>query len=119
MISLQPSHTVSKKRLFAEWLGVVTIGTVLFVVLGVARFMISYEAEPNVDWNPWADIPSLLAFAPFAWIFFCWVGPLWAALGGLIGLLKTGKRSFHYLTGASASVFTFIWPEGYWAIMSV
>ena len=113
------SHAVSRKRLFAEWTGVVTVGTVFFVILGVARFMISYEPEPNADWNPWTDIPSLLVFAPFAWILFGWIGPLWVALGGLIGVLKTGRRSFHYLTGISTSVFAIILPEGYWTIMGV
>jgi len=110
---------ISRPRNFSEWCGLIIVGTVIFTVCRLALFVAAYEAEPGVNWNPWADLPGMLGLSPIGWAIMGLIGPLWLALGGLIGSLVSRTRRFHWLTFLATIIFGFLWPKTFWAWMSV
>jgi len=99
--------------LFAEWLGVMIIGTLGFTAARVWFY------EQKVDFNPWEDLVGMYMLSPIGWGIIGLVSPLWIVLAGLITTVKLKKRVWHTLTILGTVFFGATWPSTFWAWMSV
>ena len=109
----------ARLRLLIEWCILVIGGTVIFTIGRLAIFVANHQMEPGMNWNPWEDLPGMLALSAIGWAVLGLIGPLWLALGGLIGVLIKRTRQFHWLTAFATILFGTMWPKMYWSWMSV
>jgi len=119
MSSVVQKNTISRKRLFGEWCCIIVLGTVAFTALSVSIYVHNHVPEPNVEFRPWYDFRGMILYSPIGWVVIGLFGPGWLVLAGLLGLLKTGKRGWHWLTGVGVAIFGWIWPTISWGWMGI
>ena len=110
---------MTRKRIAAEYIALGIACAVFATIVSIWIQDTRYVPSPNIHWRPWQDLFSIAISLPVALIVHALLPTGWIFWCGFAFALKRRNRWLYFASGVPSLVAGWLWPMGFWGLMSV